>query len=97
MTTETERISLIQQRLTAAFSPMHLEITDQSHAHKGHAGAQRGGHFTVHIVCPQFTGQTLLQRHRMVYAAVGDLMNQTIHALSIRAQTPDEFSQETPV
>lgn len=93
----TERISLIQQRLTAAFSPTHLEITDQSHAHEGHAGAQQGGHFTVHIVCAQFMGQTLLQRHRMVYAALGDLMNQAVHALSIHAQTPEEFSQEAPV
>ncbi|MEN8216681.1 MAG: BolA family protein [Pseudomonadota bacterium] len=84
---------LIKEKLTAALAPTHLEIIDESQKHAGHAGARAGGgHFKVTIVSPQFTGKTLMQRHRMVYAAVDELMNSAIHALSINAQTPEEFS-----
>jgi BolA protein len=86
-------VTLIEEKLTAALAPTHLEIIDESHKHAGHAGARAGGgHFKVTIVSPQFTGKTLMQRHRMVYAAVDELMNSAIHALSINAQTQEEFS-----
>lgn len=86
----SDRIALIEQRLRAALSPELLEIRDDSAAHAGHAGARNGGHFTVRIVAAAFTGKTLLQRHRLVNAALADLMHRDIHALSIKANAPDE-------
>jgi len=84
---------LIKEKLTTALAPTHLDIIDESHKHAGHAGAQAGGgHFIVTIVSPQFTEKSLIERHRMVYDAIGELMNTAIHALSINAQTPEEFS-----
>lgn len=85
-----DRVALIEQRLRAALTPEHLEIVDDSAAHAGHAGAREGGHFTVRIVASAFAGKTPIQRHRLVNAAVADLMRREIHALSIRAKTPDE-------
>lgn len=86
----SDQIALIEQRLRAALSPELLEIRDDSAAHAGHAGARDGGHFTVRIVAAAFTGKTLLQRHRLVNAALADLMHRDIHALSIKANAPDE-------
>ncbi|KQN98220.1 MULTISPECIES: BolA family protein [Stenotrophomonas] len=77
--------------LQAAFSPLHLEVEDDSHRHAGHAGARDGrGHFNVVIVSEAFAGMAPLARHRAVYAALGDMMQTDIHALSIKAQTPAE-------
>ncbi|EDN68390.1 BolA-like protein [Beggiatoa sp. PS] len=90
----TDTASLIKEKLTTALNPTHLEIRDDSDKHAGHAGAREGGgHFVVTIVSEQFTEKTLVQRHRMVYSAIDDLMKTAIHALSIQAQTPDEFSK----
>lgn len=85
----TDRIALIEQRLRAALTPEQLKIVDDSAAHIGHAGAREGGHFTVHITSAAFIGKTLIQRHRLVNAAVADLMQREIHALSIQARTPE--------
>ncbi len=83
-----ERISKIRQRLEEALSPTSLEIIDDSHKHVGHAGARGGGgHFSVNIVATAFEGKGLIQKHRMVYEAVGDMMNADIHALSINANS----------
>ena len=88
----SERIELIRTRLTNALSPTSLDIIDDSHKHVGHAGAAGGGgHFTVHIVAQAFEGHHLLQRHRLIYDALGDAMQTEIHALSIKAHTPDEI------
>ncbi|MBN8769416.1 MAG: BolA family transcriptional regulator [Stenotrophomonas nitritireducens] len=77
--------------LQAAFSPLHLEVEDDSHRHAGHAGARDGrGHFNVVIVSEAFAGMAPLARHRAVYAALGDMMQTDIHALSIKVQTPAE-------
>ena len=90
----TDTATLIKEKLTTALNPTHLEIIDESHKHAGHAGAREGGgHFVVTIVSDKFTEKTLVQRHRMVYSAIDDLMKTAIHALSIQAQTPDEFSK----
>jgi BolA protein len=87
----SDRVALIEERLRAALAPDSLEIIDDSAAHAGHAGAKDGGHFTVRIVSTAFAGKTLIQRHRLIYAALADLMHREIHALSInKAQTPDE-------
>ena len=86
------RISMIKERLQAALSPQSIEIIDESAQHAGHAGAKSGGgHYALTIVAQQFVGQDLLQRHRMVYEALGDAMRKDIHALSIRAYAPDEL------
>jgi BolA protein len=86
-----ERVELIRQRITAALAPSSLSVTDDSHRHAGHEGARDGrGHFTVDIVSSAFDGRAPLARHRMVYAALGELMATDIHALAIRARTPGE-------
>ena len=86
-----ERAERIRERLEAEFAPQHILVKDQSYLHAGHAGAQDGkGHFDVRIVAEAFRDKNRMQRHRMVYAALGELMEDEIHALSIRAQTPDE-------
>lgn len=87
----TDRLVMIRQRLTEALAPKELEITDESHNHVGHEGAKSGGgHFTVRIVSDDFEGKRLLERHRMVYQALGEAMQSDIHALSIQALAPDE-------
>lgn len=86
----SDRVARIRQTLELAFNPSSLEITDDSHLHAGHAGARSGkGHFTVNIVSAEFEGKKLVERHRMVYAALDDIMQTDIHALSIKAATPE--------
>lgn len=83
---------MIQEKLTSAFSPTQLDIVDDSHKHAGHEGAKSGGgHFNVIIVSSAFGDKSLLERHRMVYEALGDAMKTDIHALSIKAHTPQEI------
>ena len=84
-------MALIRERLTARLAPRELEVTDESHLHKGHAGARDGkGHFRVRIVSDRFSGLRPLQRQRVVYDAVGDLMRTDIHALAVAALTESE-------
>ena len=84
-------IDLIKSKISAALAPERLEIADNSQAHAGHAGTQSGGgHYHVTIVSDAFTGKTLVQRHQLIYKALGDLMKQEIHALGIEAFTPTE-------
>jgi BolA protein len=81
----------LQDRL-AALAPTVLELADDSAEHAGHAGAAGGGgHFSLLIVSAQFSGLTRLARHRAVLDRVGDLIPHPVHALAIRAYTPDEF------
>lgn len=83
-------MALIRDRLRAALAPTELEIVDDSHRHVGHAGARDGrGHFRVRIVSDVFAGKAPLARHRIVYEALGDLMQTDIHALSIDARGPE--------
>ena len=85
------RIERIRERLSQALAPLSLEVTDDSHKHAGHAGARGGqGHFGVDIVSAAFVGKLPLARHRLVYAALGEMMQTDIHALANRARTPDE-------
>lgn len=87
----SERIDMIREKLTAAFAPEQLDIIDESHLHAGHPGARSGGgHFVANIVSKAFEGKNMLERHRMVYDALGDAMQTDIHALSIKAYTPEE-------
>lgn len=92
MNTAERRGTLIRERLSAALMPSDLEIIDESHLHKGHAGARDGrGHFRINIVSAKFAGLKALSRHRLIYDALGDLMQTDIHALAVSAKTPDEF------
>ena len=83
----------IQQKLNSALSPKLLEVLDNSAAHAGHAGARKGGgHYHVTIVSETFDGRTLVQRHQLIYQALGAMMEHDIHALGINALTPSEHS-----
>ena len=85
------RVDMIEHHLKNALEPERLEVIDDSARHAGHEGAKSGGgHYVVTIVSSKFTGHNLVQRHRMVYEALGDAMRKDIHALSIRAKTPEE-------
>ncbi|HEY9098626.1 MAG TPA: BolA family protein [Thiobacillus sp.] len=82
---------LIRQRLTA-LDPETLTLEDESAQHKGHVGAAGGGgHFRLTLVSPKFSNLNTLARHRLVYEAMGELMQREIHALSITALSPEEL------
>jgi BolA family transcriptional regulator, general stress-responsive regulator len=86
----SDTTDLIRQKL-AALEPAKIDIIDDSARHAGHAGARGGGgHYSVIIVSWQFSGKTAVARHRLVYSALGDLMHKDIHALSVKAYTPEE-------
>ncbi len=79
----------LEQRLRERLSPSHLEVLDESHQHAGHAGANGTGfgtHFRVRIDAPAFEGKRLVARHRLVYDALQDFIDQGLHALAIEAQ-----------
>jgi BolA protein len=80
------------ERLTAALSPTLLQLEDQSHQHIGHAGHDPRGesHFALTIESPAFAGLNRIDRQRRIYAALGDLMHERVHALTIRAKAPGE-------
>ena len=82
------------RRLHSALAPSRIELTDDSEAHRGHGGYNPAGesHFTLRIESPAFSGKSRVERQRLVYAALGDLMEQRVHALSIRASAPGEPS-----
>ncbi len=79
----------MQEKL-ATLDPQRLEILDDSAKHAGHAGAKEGGHYRLTIVSPRFSGCGTMQRHRLIYEALGPMMRGEIHALSIKALTPEE-------
>ncbi len=81
----------IRARLQA-LEPLALDLVDESEQHRGHAGYREGGntHWRLSIVSPQFAGRPTVARHRMVYQALGELMQHPIHALAITARSPEE-------
>ena len=86
-----DRVARIEARLIAAFSPSRLLVKDQSHLHAGHDGARDGrGHFDVSIEADAFGDKRPLARHRLVYEALGSMMETDIHALRIKASAPGE-------
>lgn len=76
----------IQAALTTALQPLSIDVTDDSHLHAGHEGAKSGRHFSVHLRAQCFNGLSHVQRHRLVYDALRDLIPQGIHALAIKAE-----------
>jgi BolA protein len=87
-----ERVARLRAALEHELSPLALDITDESAAHAGHAGAREGGHFRVSLVSAAFRGRPQIERHRLVYAAVAPLMHGDVHALNIRALSPEEVT-----
>ena len=86
-----DTLQRIEQKL-AVLNPDSVELIDDSEKHAGHAGAKGGGgHFELIIVSAQFEGKSSQARHRMVHAALGEMLEREIHALSIKAYTPDEI------
>lgn len=81
----------IRRRL-AVLAPVRLDLADESAQHAGHAGAAPGGntHWRLAITSPAFGGKPTVARHRMVYAALGDLMREPIHALALTTRAPGE-------
>ena len=85
----SSREERLRQRLESRFAPSLLVIEDESHLHAGHAGAAGGhGHFRIRIVAEDFRGLQPVARHRLIYAAVGDMLETDIHALAIEASAP---------
>jgi BolA protein len=80
------------QRLNSALSPTRIELVDDSEKHRGHGGYNPAGesHFTLEVESAKFAGKSRVERQRLVYKALGDLMHQRVHALSIRATAPGE-------
>jgi len=90
-----ERLARIRAALESGLQPLALELEDESHLHAGHAGARDGrGHYRVRVVSDAFVGKLPLARHRVVYGALGTLMQSDIHALSIQALTPAEAEKD---
>lgn len=83
----TDRVAAIEKLLKEAFSPSELLVKDQSHLHAGHEGARDGrGHFEVTIQAEALTGKSRIEAHRLVYAALGAMMQTDIHALKINVR-----------
>ena len=80
------------RRLNSALDPTNIELVDNSEQHRGHGGYNPAGesHFSLAIESPKFAGKPRVERQRMVYSALGDLMDGRVHALSIRATAPGE-------
>lgn len=79
-----QRVTEIRRRLEAGLEPQACEVTDESHLHVGHAGAQDGrGHFFVQIRAKKLNGLSRIAQHRLVYEALGDLLQSDIHAVRI--------------
>jgi BolA protein len=80
------------RRLNSALGPTRLELTDDSEQHRGHGGYNPAGesHFSLCIESAAFAGKSRVERQRMVYGALGDLMRERVHALSIKASAPGE-------
>ena len=91
----TSRVEKIESCLQHALSPTLLKIIDESDAHAGHAGAREsgGGHYVATIVSTEFSGRSLVQRHQLVYRALGELMSTDIHAFSMKVYSPDEYNE----
>lgn len=89
----TERQVLVESRLREALAPVHLVLEDESHLHRGHAGARDGGsHFRATIVSAAFEGKTLVEQHRLVHDALKGLFGAELHALALKTVPASRWS-----
>jgi len=89
-----QRKGEITRQLSEAFDPETLGVEDEGYLHEGHAGAKDGrGHFRVLIISSMFEGKSMIERHRMIYRVLDDMMRLDIHALAIDAWSPDELDR----
>lgn len=88
--------TLIETKLSEAFSPSYLQVVDESHLHIGHANYKPGGesHFNVTIVSADFCGLSRIQRHQKVYACLQDELKNGVHALSLTTLSPEEAAAQ---
>ena len=93
----SQRVERIQAMLELAFPDARISVQDDSERHAGHDGARGGaGHFIVRVESEEFTGRNRLERHRLVYDALAEMLPREIHALNIEAVSPeDDFSSRT--
>lgn len=84
-----EKVERIRALLTEALAPVELDVIDEGHKHAGHSGEGKG-HFFARIVSPAFAGKNPIERHRLVYSALAEMMPNGIHALAIKARAPGE-------
>jgi BolA protein len=88
----SDRRSRIEALLREQLAAEHVEVVDESHLHAGHAGAAGGGgHFRAVVVSPRFEGRSLVERQRLVYGALAELLRAEIHALALRTLTPAQW------
>jgi len=88
------RIEDLRNRITSALGADIVELQDDSAKHRGHAGSRGGaGHYSVVVVAARFAGMGRVERHRAVYDAVGDMIPGEVHALAVRALTPEEWQR----
>jgi BolA protein len=90
--------SIIEEKLRQAFSPSRLSVEDESHKHAGHAGARPEGetHFRVEVVSAAFHGLSRVDRQRRIYGVLDAELKGPVHALALRALTPEEDTPEKP-
>lgn len=86
------RLELIQQKLIETFSPLHVEVIDESHMHNVPDGAE--SHFKVTLVSDTFNDKMLVNRHRLVNAALKEEFSQGMHALALHTMTPEEWFEK---
>jgi len=87
------KIQNLEEALSQALHPEHLEVLDDSAKHRGHAGARQGGggHYIVTVVAQAFAGKTLIEQHRLVNEALKDLFGSEIHALALQTYSPEQW------
>jgi len=93
MSEPSDRRCRIEAELRERLAAIHVEVIDESHLHVGHVGAREGGgHFRAVVVSARFEGESPVQRQRLVYGALEEVMGNEIHALSIKTLTPAEWT-----
>lgn len=86
-------VEKITEKITKALEPIQISVKDESHLHAGHAGARPGGqtHFRITVVSARFSNLSLVKRHRLINEALAEELQGPIHALAIKALSPDEI------
>ena len=82
----------IKNKLVSDIDLAEISVINQSHLHKGHDGYSPNSHFSVKVISDQFKGKSRIERHKMVYNSLSELIESEIHALKIKALTPAEFA-----